>query len=105
MNQTFNLAGPNTRVNIHSTDSSTNIVYEQPSFAEIRKAIESEVADNIERSAILAKLEDLESARDRESGSKKYQAFIAAAANHVTILAPYLPLLGHWVHSLAVASI
>ncbi len=100
MNQTFNVQGPNARVNIDSVDNSTNVVHQGVPFSELRKAIESGVSDGIGRTAILERLSDLEGATDRESGSKKYQAFIAAAANHMALVGPYLPALGHWVHSL-----
>lgn len=100
MNQTLNVTGPNARVNINSTDNSSNVVHEGLPFAEIRRAIESGVIDTTERAGILAKLGELEIVRDRESGSEKYQKFISAMANHMVILGPYLPALGHWVHSL-----
>lgn len=104
MNQTFHVSGRNARVNIKSTDNSTNVVNEGLPFAEIRKAIESGIGDAVERAILLAQLKELESVSDSESGSKKYQAFIAAAANHMTVLGPFLPALGHWVHSLAAGS-
>lgn len=104
MNQTFHVTGTNARVNIQSTDNSTNIVHEGTDFAEIRQVIEQGIADGIERTTLLANLKELEAATDRDSGSTKYQAFIASAANHMTLLGPYLPALGHWVHSLVAAT-
>jgi hypothetical protein len=100
VNQVFNLHGPNARVNIDSTDNSTNIVHQGVPFSELRKALESGVSDGVERTAILQRLSDLEAVPDRESGAKGYQAFIAAAANHMTLITPYLPALEHWVHTL-----
>ncbi|HZQ45266.1 MAG TPA: hypothetical protein VFA99_18595 [Acidobacteriaceae bacterium] len=104
MRQTFNIHGPNARVNIDSIDNSTNVVHQRVPLSELRKAIESGVSDGAERAAILQRLSDLEAANDRESGAKRYQAFIAAAANHMTLIGPYLPALGHWVHNLLVAA-
>ena len=100
MNQTFNVQGPNARVNIGSTDNSTNVVHQGVPFSELRKAIESCVSDGVERTAILERLSDLEGATHRQSGSEKYQAFIATAANHMALVGPYLSALGHWVHGL-----
>jgi hypothetical protein len=100
MNQTFNVQGPNARVNIDSIDNSTNVVHQVVPFSELREAIESGISDGIERATILERLAELERATDRESGSKKYQAFISTAANHMALIGPYLPALGHWVHSL-----
>ena len=101
VNQTFNVHGPNARVNIDSTDISTNIVNQGIPFSELRKAIESGVADGVERATLLERLTNLEMATDRESGAKRYQAFIASAHHHVALIGPYLPALGHWVHNLA----
>ena len=98
--QTFNVHGPNARINIDSFDNSTNVVHQGAPFRELRKAIESGVADGVERAAILEKLAHLESATERESGSKRYQEFIASAHHHMALLGPYLPALGHWVHTL-----
>lgn len=104
MSQTFNVHGPNARVNIESTDNSTNIVNQGIPFSELRKAIESGVADGVERVTILERLADLEMATDRESGSKRYQSFIASAHHHMALVGPYLPALGHWVHALLAAA-
>lgn len=98
--QTINIHGSNARVNIDSTDNSMNVVHEGVQFSELREAIESAVSDGVERAAILERLSDLEAATDHESGTKKYQAFITAAANHMTIIGPYLPMLRHWVYNL-----
>jgi len=104
VNQVFNVHGPNARVNIESTDNSTNVVHQGAPFSELRRAIESGISDGVERIAILQRLSDLEVATDRESGAKRYQAFIAAAADHMTLIGPYLPVLGHWVHNLLAAT-
>ena len=104
MNHTINVHGPNARVNIDSTDNSTNVVHQGVPFSELRKAIESGVSDGVERTAIIQRLTHLEAATDHESGAKRYQTFIAAAANHMTLIGPYLPALGNWVHNLLVAT-
>jgi hypothetical protein len=101
VNQTFNATGPNSRNNVNSTDNSTNIVHQGVPFAELRKAIESGIEDGTRRAAIMETLAHLESASDRESGSTRYQQFLAAAADYMTLVGPFLPALGHWVHNLA----
>jgi hypothetical protein len=101
VNQTFNATGPNARNNVNSTDNSTNIVHQGIPFAELRQAIESGIEDGTRRAAILETLAHLESASDRDSGSTRYQQFIASAADYMTLIGPFLPALGHWVHSLA----
>jgi hypothetical protein len=104
MNQIFNVHGPNARVNIDSTDNSTNTINQGIHFSELRKAIESGVADGVERATILERLADLEAATDSKSGSERYQAFIASAHHHMALIGPFLPALGHWVHALLVAA-
>ena len=71
MNQIFNVHGPNARVNIDSTDNSTNIVSQGIHFSELRKAIESGVADGVERATILERLTELEMATDRENQGRR----------------------------------
>jgi hypothetical protein len=105
VSQTFNAIGPNARNNVNSTDNSTNVVHQGVPFAELREAITSGIADATERAAILESLASLESARDRESASKRYQQFIGAAADYMTLIGPFLPALGHWVHNLAASLI
>lgn len=100
VSQTFNLHGPNSRVNIDSVDNSTNVVHQASPFEQIRAALEQGIADGSERARLQQALSDIEASTDRESGTKRYEAFITAAANHMTLLAPFLPILGHWVHNL-----
>jgi hypothetical protein len=101
VSQTFNVSGSNARINIGSTDVSTNVVHQHTPFSEVREAIESGVADGVERAELLQRLAELERAKDGKSAMERYQAFVTTAANHMTILAPLLPALGHWVHNLA----
>jgi hypothetical protein len=100
VNQTINVHGPNARVNLDSIDNSTNVVRQDAPFLEVRKAVEEGVANGIERAAILKSLADLEHATEKESGAAKYAAFIAAAANHMQLILPFLPLLSHWAGNL-----
>lgn len=100
MNHTINIHGPNARVNIDSTDNSTNTVSHGNPFEELRKKTESLVAEDVEREEILERLADLEATTDKKSGMEKYQAFIASAHHHMALLGPCLPALEHWVHGL-----
>ncbi len=98
--QIFNLHGPNSRVNIGSKDYSTNVTHRVSPFEQIHAALEQGIADASERAQLQQALSDLEASTDRESGSKRYEAFITVAASHMTLLAPFLPILGDWVHKL-----
>ena len=85
--------GSNARVNINSQDFSTNIVNESNVFEHLRSAIESGVTSASEQKEILQRLEALESAKGKKTYLIRYQEFIAVAANHMTVLAPFIPAL------------
>lgn len=90
---TINIQGPNSRVNIDSVDSSVNVVHKGASFADLRKAIETGVADAMERAAIQERLAELERAADQKTGWERYAAFMAVTADHMTLILPFLPFL------------
>ena len=87
------VSGPNARVNINSTDRSTNVAVGGNVFASLREAIQRDVADAGERERLGPLVDALESAKDRTSFMSAYQKLIASAADHMTVLAPLLPAL------------
>ena len=91
----YNLIGPNTRVNIQSVDSSTNVVEVDPSelFEHIRKVIGQGVKDEQLLNTLQEKVTELEHTQGTTGFMVKYQEFIALAANHMTLLAPFIPAL------------
>lgn len=84
------ITGDNARVNIHSTDNSTNTVNSDTLFREMRKAIKSQVESETKQVELLAAVNDMESSKGKPEFLPAYQNFIAAAANHVTVFAPFL---------------
>jgi hypothetical protein len=92
-NYNINLHGANARVNIQSTDNSTNTAIADSPFAGIHHAVENGVSDQAQRTHLLGQIEELEKAQDQGSFTKAYQALIASAADHITILTPFLPAL------------
>ena len=90
------IIGDNARVNINSTDNSTNSVTTNSAtlFAEMLKAV-AQIENKSEHEVIKATISAMAAARERQDGTfmRKYQDFIAAAANHMTIFAPFLPAL------------
>lgn len=96
-NQNINISevSGNTRININSQDNSTNtnISADRNVFNEIKSAFNSSSINTSEKEAILNKLEELEKSVDSGKFPEKYKDFIALAANHMTILAPFLPAL------------
>jgi len=92
-NYNVTVSGVNSRVNISSVDSSTNTVLSGDIFNDLRRAVESGVHDASTRAALIRKIDDAEKARDTDRFVQAYQAVVASAADHITILAPFLPAL------------
>ena len=91
----YNLHGANSRVNINSSDASVNIVTTTSVtlFENLKKAITEHVQDEAEQQLILSRIDDLEAAQGTKSFVEKYQDLITTGANHITILAPFIPAL------------
>lgn len=94
----WHVSGPNARVNINSQDSSTNTITITSAnvIAELGKVIAWQVTGE-QKDKLLAKLEEMSRARDKEAKLNKYQEFIALAANIITIIGPFLPALTTWL--------
>ena len=90
------ITGDNARVSIHSVDHSTNTVYKtnQSVFSELRAAIAREGGRSAESEALVGLVVAMEKSTKEGSFAEAYQRFIAAAANHMTVVAPFLPALG-----------
>ena len=86
---------PQARVNLNSADHSINVINSQAEkvFSEIRELLGKTVTDSDELDELLERVEDMESSLGSSNFTKSYSDFIAAAAAHITILAPVLPAL------------
>ena len=62
-------------------------------FAKIRDSLRQSVSDPKELEALLKRVDDMESSREKGDFTQAYKDFIAAAAAHMTVLAPVLPAL------------
>jgi len=81
-------------VNISSHDYSQNTVASGNAFIELKEKIKLTLSDDEERSRLLARIEGMEkSTDDRSAFASAYQRFIASAANHMTLIAPFLPAI------------
>jgi hypothetical protein len=89
----IHLSGQNARVNIASTDNSTNTANHSQLFTEIREAIDKGVSDTAQRGSIKEHLTEIERAKTKTSFIKAYQELIATAADHITVLSPFLPAI------------
>ena len=91
----YNLVGPNTRVNIQSSDSSINVVNVEASalFDDLRKALSESIKDESLRQRIRETVDAMQTAVGTRSFVDRYKDLIGVAADHVSVLAPFLPAL------------
>jgi len=91
----YNITGPNSRVNINSTDLSANVVNIGPDalFEELVKAISTGVTDSKRKATLTALVRELEQAKGTPRFVDRYRTFVAAAADHMTLLSPFIPAL------------
>jgi hypothetical protein len=94
LTQNINIHGPNARFNMNSTDNSTNIasVSNEQLFVRLRETA-SGIADESQRSKIIAPLDDLERSKELGGFLSAYQDFIAPVADYMTIFSPFIPPL------------
>ncbi|MDP9606937.1 UNVERIFIED_ORG: hypothetical protein J2W38_006757 [Variovorax paradoxus] len=87
------------RVNVNSTDNSTNFhISTSQVFNSIRDALNSQTQTQTsltqpERETLLSHVDAMEADVGTPSFTKRYQDFIAAGANHMTLLTPFIPAL------------
>jgi hypothetical protein len=83
--------GPNARANLGSTDRSTNVVGDV--FGELKAAIKDGVAEEVERENMLRTVDNMAQSKGTPRFLESYQKFIAAAANHMQLIQPFLPTI------------
>ena len=96
----YNVRGANPRVSVNSFDASVNVVTTSTTsvFQRIKQAINDTVSDRDRRAELLRHVEDMERAQGTPSFLERYQALIAMAADHLTLLTPFLPALTDMLH-------
>jgi hypothetical protein len=92
---TINHYGDYARVNMNSTDLSVNTitVNSENVFNGLRDAIETKIENSEEKKELLQQIEEMESSQGTEHFKTKYTNFVASAANHISIIAPFIPML------------
>lgn len=97
----YNLNGANTRVNNHSTDQSINVVNasNHEVFDEIKKILSENVDNQDELRELRLLINNMESTQNTSAFTQSYQKFITSAANHMTILSPFIPALTQMITS------
>jgi hypothetical protein len=95
---TFNVSGPNARVNIGSNDHSKNVVADKSVFGKLSEKIQIALPDSEDRSRMLQLIEGMEkNIGNQPAFISAYQNFISSAANHMTLIAPFLPALTNFL--------
>ncbi|HWN09785.1 MAG TPA: hypothetical protein VNO50_11045 [Pyrinomonadaceae bacterium] len=91
----YNLTGPNARVNVNSTDSSTNVtnVNSAELFVKMRD-VAGGIQDTERRQLLVERIEEMERSHGSQSFAKRYSEFISLAADHMSLFAPFMPALG-----------
>lgn len=82
------------RVNVGSTDNSANInISADQVFTNIRDTLNTSNLSQHEKGNLLKCVEEMEANVGKPTFTKRYQDFIAAGANHMSLLSPFLPAL------------
>lgn len=91
----YNLIGPNSRVNMQSTDSSTNVVSVDSTvlFDNLRSAIASSIPDPSLNASLVRYVGEMEKTAGTPGFAQRYKDFISLAADHLSVFAPFLPAL------------
>jgi hypothetical protein len=92
----IHVTGSNPRVNLGSTDNSTNIVHSPDTaalFRELTDIIKAQISSGQDKDALLAQVEQMRKAAGSAGYLRAYQDFIQLAANWMTIVGPFLPAL------------
>jgi hypothetical protein len=91
-NYNVHVSGPNSRVNIASQDHSVNLVAGDI-FGDVTTALRGGIADQQKLNELLELVEEMKRERGRKGFIHAYQKFVASAAEHVALIAPFLPAL------------
>lgn len=85
-------SGENSTINISSSlDIASDL------FEKLETTLKLEIADELERAKILDATTQLANASDKSDVLEAYNSFLEKAANHMTIIAPFLPALGKYI--------
>ncbi len=95
---TYNLHGPNSRVNHHSTDRSSNVVHAQANgdvLGEVEAALTAVIEDAVTLHELRAHLAAMRATQGQPAFAAHYAQFMALAAGHLGAITPMLPALAN----------
>lgn len=87
--------GANSRVNIGSTDNSSNIfnMNQNTVFDELRAVISENISSKSDSKILLEIVDGMEETKGTPLFIDKYKSFMESAANHMSVISPLLPAL------------
>ena len=91
----YNVSGANSRVNVNSNDSSTNVANVETAelFQKMRQAANS-ISAKEQQLALVERIDSLEQSHGTEEFAERYRDFVSVAADHISLFAPFMPALG-----------
>ena len=92
-NYTIHVSGPNARVNLNSTDNSTNIASNGDVFGDLAAAVQNGVPEEQGRLAIIQAIAAMKEQAGRTGFGQAYRDFMGLAADHLGVILPFLPAL------------
>jgi hypothetical protein len=94
----FNVQGDFSRVNYQSHDNSINVMQQgETVFDSAREALREGIVDKAVLKDLLDKLNAVEKANSKSGWGEAYGRFIQSAANHMTVIAPFLPAIAETI--------
>ena len=99
VNVIYNVSGANARVNISSTDNSSNVIQENGAqlFGQMIEALRGGAADSIDRITVENAISQMAAQHKSTGFGAAYKNFMSVLADHLQIygpiLAPFLPML------------
>lgn len=77
----------------------THVANDMPAIADLIAAVQDQVDDTAQKEAIIAAAQQIAGAQDKPSMLAGYERLLSAAANHMTVIAPFLPAIGSMLAS------
>lgn len=84
--------GHQNRTVVGGTDASTNSLSIEV-FEQLQQAVSTQIDNAADREALLNFISQMDAKRGTSGFKEAYAGFIAAAANHMSVIAPFLPAL------------
>ena len=86
---------PQSRVNLNSPDQSINVINSEAedTFNQVRDLLSESISDSATLELLLERVDVMERSQGTGGFTSAYREFVSAAADHMTVLAPVIPML------------